>query len=305
MNVSIGAPRPVKNGTTFATDESSGSVPGMRAGVCRDALRIAWFLVLCGLIWGCAAQRTVVAPERPAPVTGWTERTITADEIEELCTREKELTPALCLEILARLNLKDRSYIKQDMKSGKNLRVPNDFRAYISWTPLPPRIQEADGAEKFVLVVKDIPFIGWYTDGKLVGDSHVCVGKKRDWTKIGFYRVLEKDVDHVSKSYKNAFGTAALMPYAIRIYGRVWIHGGDVTNGYCSHGCINLPLSAAEELFQWTDAGTPVLVVESLKDLDGALERHARALSALRGARGGRPIKTNSPQKALGLARAQ
>ena len=193
------------------------------------------------------------------------------------------------MEILARLNLKDRTYIRQDMKSGKTLKVPYDFRAYISWTPLPNRIEEVEGAGKFILIVRDIPFIGWYSDGKLAGDTHVCVGKKRDWTKIGFYRALEKDVHHVSQSYKNAFGTPALMPYAIRIYGRVWIHGGDVTSGFCSHGCINLPLNAAEELFQWTDAGTPVLVVESLKDLDGTLQRHSRSLTAVRGAREGRP----------------
>ncbi|MEN6483514.1 MAG: L,D-transpeptidase, partial [Syntrophobacteraceae bacterium] len=255
---------------------------GMRVEARGGIRRLALLLALCGLMWGCAQNRPVVQPERPAPVLGWTERSISSEEIEELCGREPELTPRACMEILARLNLKDRAYIKQDVKSGKTLKVPNDFRAYFTWTPLPRKLDEVEGAGKFILVVRDIPFIGWYADGNLAGDSHICVGKKRDWTKIGFYRVLEKDIDHVSASYKNAFGTAALMPYAIRIYGRVWIHGGDVVNGYCSHGCINLPLSAAEELFQWTDAGTPVLVVESLKDLDRTLEKHSRVLTARR-----------------------
>jgi len=57
----------------------------------------------------------------------------------------------------------------------------------------------------------------------------------------------------------------------LRIYGRVWIHCGDVTGGYCSHGCINLPLDAAVQLFKWADQRTLVLIVDSLDDLKQAL----------------------------------
>ena len=154
------------------------------------------------------------------------------------------------------------------------MKVPYDFRACMTWTPLPHGIAQIAGHSKFILVAKDIPFLGWYEEGKLVGDTYVCIGKKPEWTKAGLYRVREKVVDQVSSSYRNAYGEPALMPYAMRIYGRVWIHCGDVTGGYCSHGCINLPLDAAVQLFKWADQRTLALIVDSLDDLKQALEKH-------------------------------
>jgi len=36
-----------------------------------------------------------------------------------------------------------------------------------------------------ILIVKDIPFLGWYEQGRLVGDTHICIGKKSNWTRAG------------------------------------------------------------------------------------------------------------------------
>jgi hypothetical protein len=193
-----------------------------------------------------------------------------------LTDMDPNLSPRLCLQILARLNLKHRSYIQQDIEQHKVLKVPNDFHAYMTWTPLPRRIAQFAGQRKFILVAKDIPFLGWYENGTLAGDTYVCIGKKDGWTRAGVYTVKEKVVDHVSGSYRNAYGGPALMPYAMRIYGRVWIHGGDIIGGYCSHGCINLPLDAAEELYKWADKGTKVLIVESLDDLSQVFGKQSR-----------------------------
>lgn len=243
----------------------------------RVSWRLTWLFMICALFAGCGARQNVVTPEVPAVLDmDVTERVLGAQELEELSEHDSELSRAVCLEILARLNHKDRLYIKKDIKDGKVLKVPNDFHAYKDWSPLPSHIARTDSAKKFILLVKDIPFLGWYEKGKLIGDTHVCIGKKKGWTKAGLYRVSEKDIDHVSKSYRSAFGYPALMPYAMRIYGRVWIHGGDIVGGFCSHGCINLPLGRAEELFSWTDPGTIVLVVESLDDLDRVLAKHAK-----------------------------
>jgi lipoprotein-anchoring transpeptidase ErfK/SrfK len=70
------------------------------------------------------------------------------------------------------------------------------------------------------------------------------------------------------------------MPWALRIYGTVWIHAGDVTRGYCSPGCIVLPLETAEQLFDWADMGTAVLIVESLATLNSSLKQYSMALLA-------------------------
>jgi hypothetical protein len=243
--------------------------------------RLAWVVFLCCLVGGCGpAKRMIVGPPPSTMDTGWTERSISTDEMRELTERDPELSTDAVIGVLARLNHKDRSYIKQDLKNGKALKVPNDFHAYLSWTPLPSRIRGITDTRECILVVKDLAFLGWYENGKLVCDTNVCIGKKKGWTKAGLYDVLDKDISHVSGSYRSAYGYPALMPYALRIYGRVWIHGGDVTGGYCSHGCINLPLDAAEKLYQWANPGATVLIVESLSDLDRTLDKYSRQLTA-------------------------
>lgn len=237
------------------------------------------FFVACGLLWGCAGKYVVTGPE-PAPVldTRVTERKVREEELERVCEQDPELDTAACKEILARLNIKDRDYISEDIKKGNIIKVPMDFRAYKDWTPLPEYLPQVKGVRKFILIVKSIPFLGWYEGGKLRGDTQICIGKKPSWTKAGLYKVLEKDEDHISQSYRNAYGGPAFMPYALRIYGTVWIHGGDVVGGYCSHGCVNLPLKTSEDLFKWADRGTMVLIVESLKHLETALETHSKRL---------------------------
>ena len=236
----------------------------------RQLLRLICLVTVCGFLGSCGLRHAVVAPP-PHDLT-WTKRSIAVSELEALAGESPDLTTSRCMEILARLNHKDRCYIQKDMKKGNVLKVPNDFLAYLDWTPLPSRLEREADVPEFILVVKDIGFLGWYENGKLLGSTYVCIGKKRKWTRSGLYKVMNKDIDHVSSSYNSAFGYPALMPFALRIYGRVWIHGGDVTRKNCSHGCINLPLDAAEELYSWADPGAKVLIIESLGDLDRASE---------------------------------
>jgi hypothetical protein len=205
---------------------------------------------------------------------GWMERRIGEAELLGFNQKEPDLSPSAKLAILARLNTRAKYYIDEDIRSGQALKVPNDFSAFRHWTPLPKFIPETVSVPKFVLVVKDIPFIGWYERGRLVGDTYVCIGKEGDWTKAGIYKVLDKDVDHISRSYTNAYGRPAPMPWALRIYEHVWIHAGDITGGYCSHGCINLPLTPAVSLFDWADSKTVVVVLSSLNELSTVFEQN-------------------------------
>ncbi|MGC9964791.1 MAG: L,D-transpeptidase [Syntrophobacteraceae bacterium] len=194
----------------------------------------------------------------------WTKRVMSEKELEKLYQRDVNLNPSASLRILARLNARDFDYIAQDIRDGKPIKVPNDFDAFSSWTPLQKHIPDVADLPKFMLIVKDIPFIGWYENGKLVGDSYICVGKVEGTTREGLFTVKEKDVSHVSRSYPNAWGVPAPMPWALRVYETVWIHAGDIVGGYCSHGCINLPIFPAMKLFEWATPGTPVLIVDSL-----------------------------------------
>ena len=205
---------------------------------------------------------------------GWTQRVVAKDELMRLNEEDPELSYSISKQILARLNVRAPYYIAEDIRNQRPIKVPNDFSLYKNWTPLPRMIPEVSTLPKFILIVKDIPFLGWYEDGRLAGDSPVCIGKSDGWTRAGIYRVRDKDIDHISGSYANAYGQPAPMPWALRIYEHVWSHAGDITGGYCSHGCINLPLMPAQQLFSWADHGTVVLVVESLRNLQTVFEHN-------------------------------
>jgi lipoprotein-anchoring transpeptidase ErfK/SrfK len=268
----------------------------------------AVFMILCGLLLGCATERNRAAPvsaepprRRPAAVAapvpaqpkeitrgpwvgdmGWKTRTISEEEISGLYEKDPSLTHSAYTKMLARLNTRAHYYIYDDIKAGRSLKVPNDLSAFKHWTPMPRNLPEASGVPKFILVAKDIPFIGWYDNGQLTGDTYICIGKSGQWTEAGLFQVEEKDVSHHSKSYPNSFGLPAWMPYAMRIYGAVWIHAGDITGPQCSHGCVTLPLEEAQTLFNWTDAGTFVLILESLNDLPRDLEKFSPHFQAAR-----------------------
>ncbi len=237
--------------------------------------------------------------KKPDPRLAWTQRVLTEKEVLKLSEKDPALTYPACQEILARLNIKDREYIRDDIKKKRRLKAPKDFSAYKTWSPLPKNLGAWVRINKFVLVVKDIPFIGWYEKGKLKGDAQICIGKKWGWTQKGLYKVLEKDPYHISRSYNNAYGTPALMPSALRIYGRVWIHGGDIIGPYGSHGCVNLPLEPAEKLFAWAEMGTIVLITDSLKDLDKDLKFYGSlGKPEVKASGGGLPTREGEKPKA-------
>lgn len=199
---------------------------------------------------------------------GVTVRTTTDDEIWRVSEKDPDLSPVLCRQILARLNIRASYHISDDISKGRPLKVPNDFSAYKNWTPLPALLPQAADLGKSILVVKSIFFLGWYEKGRLAGDSHICLGTPDEPTESGVFRILEKDAAHISRSYTNDLGQPAWMPWSMKIYGNVYIHAGDITSEHCSHGCVTLPMGAAEELFRWTDPGTPVIIVESMEDLE-------------------------------------
>jgi hypothetical protein len=213
-----------------------------------------------------AFRSEVTGPRNGFSVSGWTERVFSQRELERLGDRDADLSPSAALRILAKLNARDFDYIQEDIRQGRPLKVPYDFSKFKNWSPLPKYMPEIADVPKFILIAKDLPYIGWYERGKLVEDTYICVGRQDDMTSTGIFTVKEKDKDHFSRSYPNAYGEPAPMPWALRIYETVWIHAGDIIKGHCSHGCINLPIFPAMRLFDWATAGTPVLIVEFLKD---------------------------------------
>lgn len=142
--------------------------------------------------------------------------------------------------------------------SDQKLWVPNDPTKYEDWTPVKSYYEEYKEKPKVILIILNEFFLGRLEYGQLVDWDVISAGYD---TKPGSYKVLEKDQSHASRSYQMDDGvTPVPMPWALRVYGTIWIHGGWLNDrpADLSHGCIRLTLRQAEDLFNWAEVGTPV-----------------------------------------------
>ncbi|MGA8494933.1 MAG: L,D-transpeptidase family protein, partial [Xanthobacteraceae bacterium] len=84
----------------------------------------------------------------------------------------------------------------------------------------------------------------------------VSTGIKGRETPAGVFSVVEKDKDHHSNLYDDAW-----MPNMERItWSGIALHGGPLPGYAASHGCIRMPYSFAETLFGKTQIGMRVII---------------------------------------------
>ncbi|QPF86662.1 L,D-transpeptidase [Bradyrhizobium genosp. L] len=84
----------------------------------------------------------------------------------------------------------------------------------------------------------------------------VSTGIKGRETPAGVFALLEKDKDHHSSLYDDAW-----MPNMQRItWNGVALHGGPLPGYAASHGCVRMPYDFAEKLFDKTDIGMRVII---------------------------------------------
>ena len=84
----------------------------------------------------------------------------------------------------------------------------------------------------------------------------VSTGTKGRETPAGVFSVVEKDKDHHSNLYDDAW-----MPNMERItWSGIALHGGPLPGYAASHGCIRMPYDFAEKLFGKTQIGMRVIV---------------------------------------------
>src|SRR5512140_3325665 len=84
----------------------------------------------------------------------------------------------------------------------------------------------------------------------------VSTGVKERETPAGVFAVIEKDKDHHSTMYDDAW-----MPNMQRItWNGVALHGGPLPGYAASHGCIRMPYGFAEKLFDKTRIGMRVII---------------------------------------------
>jgi hypothetical protein len=86
--------------------------------------------------------------------------------------------------------------------------------------------------------------------------SPVSTGQTGRETPAGIFSVIEKDADHHSNLYDDAW-----MPHMHRItWSGVAMHGGPLPGYAASHGCIRLPYDFAHKLFDVSELGMRVIV---------------------------------------------
>src|ERR1051325_8661288 len=84
----------------------------------------------------------------------------------------------------------------------------------------------------------------------------VSTGVKDRETPAGIFAVVEKDKDHRSTMYDDAW-----MPNMQRItWNGVALHGGPLPGYAASHGCIRMPYGFAEKMFDKTRIGMRVII---------------------------------------------
>jgi hypothetical protein len=87
----------------------------------------------------------------------------------------------------------------------------------------------------------------------------VSSGQKGRETPAGIFSVIEKQVEHYSNLYDDAY-----MPHMQRItWSGIALHGGPLPGHPASHGCVRMPYDFAKRLFGLTRLGMRVIVAPS------------------------------------------
>lgn len=123
----------------------------------------------------------------------------------------------------------------------------------------------------------------FYKDGQLAGMSRISSGREGRDTVTGSFKIIEKDIDHVSSLFgdyvdangnviqkdvdtskdpkpKGAIYDGAKMPYFMRIVGGTGMHEGYLPGYAASHGCIRMPGFMAAAFYRSVELGTPVSI---------------------------------------------
>jgi len=90
--------------------------------------------------------------------------------------------------------------------------------------------------------------------------TKVSTGRPRTPTVIGTFRIYLK---LRAQTMTGPGYRLPNVPYVMYFYKGYALHGTYWHNNFgrpMSHGCVNLPTPIAEQLYQWADIGTPVVV---------------------------------------------
>ena len=149
-----------------------------------------------------------------------------------------------------------KSYIKEGETIEKEPEYSQEANAY----------GEEDYGDTYVEINLTTQHLYFYVDGELKIESDVVTGNvsKGNNTPAGTYSVTYKEKDAVLRGDDYETPVSYWMPFngGIGLHDATWrsTFGGSIykTNG--SHGCVNLPYSVAQTIFEYIEKGDPVIL---------------------------------------------
>lgn len=121
-----------------------------------------------------------------------------------------------------------------------------------------------DRLEKSIIVSISSQELSYLLGRYVVGKIKVSTGTKRYPTPKGEYKILKKMPVHLYKGsnyyYPNTRWNMQFLPSS---KGSFYIHGAYWHNKFgtpMSHGCVNVSYTDMENLYNWTDIGTKVII---------------------------------------------
>ena len=162
----------------------------------------------------------------------------------------------------------------KEVKSGKQIRREMNFSMTAH------SHGENDYGDSYVEVNKTAQHMFCYVNGECVLDSDCVTGNvSKDYnTPCGAFSLTYKQKDRILRGP----GYSSHVNYWMPFFGGYGLHdatwrssfGGSIYKTRGSHGCVNLPLSIAKELYEYVEAGFPVLVYE----LEGSTAQNIAAM---------------------------
>jgi len=156
---------------------------------------------------------------------------------------------------IARFNRTDRRHVYP----GMTIKVPENIKDVIHYTPMPARYEKAEAHAKYILLDITEQWIGAYEHGSLVFSMPAATGMEGHLTPLGMFRITAYHRNHTSSLYKTATGTQQYpMDYALLFHVDkekvlYWIHARDLPGRPASHGCVGL----SDENMQLRTYGVP------------------------------------------------
>ena len=163
---------------------------------------------------------------------GMTDRFTTAQSTEAI---RRWCPPAIALATVAALSALTAS--PADAQARKA--APRPAQATEATAP-----RQAGEAIMAIVSIKSQKVTIYDADGWILS-APVSTGTKGRETPAGVFAVVEKNKDHRSNMYDDAW-----MPHMLRItWNGIALHGGPLPGYAASHGCVRMPFGFAEKLF--------------------------------------------------------